>query len=201
METPSNMPSSNLVDDIPDIPDELVDDDVTGPLSNGTASNHSALSSEDLDSMNFDSLAQRDEVNRATLDPPKGDWDKEDRWTFGSRVVEGNCELGDLDSRGRTVFNVFGKPKPRTANGIEYHPTLFVRVSPDVRYKEDGKTLDLQHRLWLKVKDLHLALHDRALSTPKQLKAMLEEDEYQVSTVKGSDGPIVVDVRAKRARR
>jgi hypothetical protein len=189
-------PVAMNLDDIPDLPAELDDEvDITSP----TVSH--ALSSEDLESMTFDSLDQRDEQNRAKLDPPTGDWEKDDRWHFDSRIQAGNCEPGDLKPEGRTIFSVMGKPKARVANGLEYEPVLFLRISPDVRLKDDNVSLDNAHKLWLKVKDLHLALYEKKLSTLAQLKQMLEEDEYVLRTMKGDNGPIVVDVKVKRAKR
>lgn len=201
IEVGSDIPSIPELDDLPDIPDEL-DDDVTGPIAPVSSGNsYNALSSEDLENMSFDGLAARDEANRAKIDPPAGDWLKDDRWVFGSRIAEGNCEVGDINPVGRTIFSVMGKPKARQVDGIDHQPTLFIRVSPDIRYKEDGKTFDSMHRMWLRVKDLHLALHDAKLSTPKQLKSMLEEDEYVVRTMRGDDGPIVVGVKMRQVGR
>ena len=176
-----NVPTDNHVQSQPS--------DVTGVLSDS-----------DVDTIGFND--EQDEAERAKLNPPTGDWEKTDGWRFEKRVQAGNCMPNDLDSVGRTTFNIVGKPKPRQALGLEYEPVLFIRISPDLRYKEDKPAdVDLAYKLFLKAKDVYIALNSEKPKNLRQLRVMLEEDNYVVRTMNGDNGPIVVDIKAKRERR
>lgn len=164
------------------------------------ASLHGALTSDDFDEMGFDNA--RDEKERAKIDPPTGDWEKVDLWKTEKRVQPGNCQQGDIDTAGRTSLNCWGKPKERNVNGMSYEPTLFIRISPDIRYKEEDQTkVDLAYKLFLDVKDTYLSIYGEAPKTMKHLRSMLENDEYLVRTMKGDNGPVTVGVKAKRAKK
>ena len=174
------------------------------PTDNNTNSQHSdvtgMLSDSDVDEMGFND--EQDEAERAKLNPPTGDWEKTDSWKSEKRVQVGNCMPNDLDDAGRTSFNVMGKPKPRQQAGLEYEPVLFLRISPDLRYKEDKPTdVDMAYKLFLKAKDVYIALNGEKPKNMRQLRVMLEEENYIVRTMNGDNGPIVVDIKVKRERK
>ena len=197
-----NTPVVDTDNDIDDLPPELGEEsNASMPVSNGSSSSSSAgMSMEDLTGLGFND--KQDEHERAKLDAPTGDWEKADRWKIEKRVYEGDCLLGDIDPVGRTVLTVSGKPKPRTANSIEYEPMLFVRISPDRRYKVDKPNeVDNAYKLFLQSKDVYLALKQERVRNIGQLIAMLVEDTYIVRTMNGDNGPIVVGLKAKVERR
>src|SRR3990167_11215321 len=188
-----------------DMPDEFASNTNTNTNTNTPTSQQPSdvtgvLSDSDVDEIGFND--EQDEAERAKLNHPTGDWEKDDSWKSEKRVQAGNCMPGDLDSAGRTSFNVMGKPKPRQQAGLEYEPTLFLRLSPDRRYKEDKPTdVDMAYKLFLKAKDVYIALHSEKPATLRQLRVMLEEDNYVVRTMNGDNGPVVVDIKVKRERR
>lgn len=191
------------IPELPDLPegDEFDETKVQG--SNGSASSPSvsgSLSSDDLDSLGFND--KRDEAERAKINPPAGDWDKEEPWKFEKRVRAGDSQPGDIDPEGRTSLSFWGKPKAKQANGMEYEPTLFIRISPDVRYKEDDPTkVDMAYKLFLQAKDLYISLYEEKPKNLGQLRKMLMEDVYIVRTMNGDTGPIVTNIRAKQRKR
>lgn len=165
------------------------------PLPNGEG----ALSADALNSMGFNDT--QDELERQKMNPPVGDWDKEDRWEYEKRVNSEDRQVGDIDGAGRTFLIFKGKPKSREANGLDYEPMLFLRISPDKRYKQDKPTeVDSSYKLFLKVKDMYIEKKGEKVKNFGQLKSMLEEDSYVVRTMNGDNGAIVVDVRVKRQR-
>jgi hypothetical protein len=178
-------------DDIPEIPEEFKDDVATN-------SEHSAtLSSAELTETAFDDA--RDEVELRKMTPPVGDWTKEDRWTVQKRINIGDSQPGDRSSDGRTIYVVAGKPEPRTVDGIEHQPMLFMRLSPDVRKKQDDPTKnDLLYRLFLKAKETYLSINGEKVKNELQLAAMLAEDSYVVRTMNGDNGPFPLDIKPKR---
>lgn len=184
---------------VDDIPDEL--DDEESAVSPGTNQGSSAgMSLEDLSGMSMDDA--RDEEERKRLDPPSGDWIKDDTWKFEKRVNTQDVSHGDIDSSGRTFFSVYGKPQSRVKDGIEYTPTLFIRMSPDIRYKvDDPSKVDLSYRLYLKAKDLYLYINQEKVRTFGQLIGMLESEDYLVRTMTGDNGPLVIDLKPKVNKR
>ena len=155
---------------------------------------------DDLNDVGFNDA--RDEVERAKLDPPKGDWIKDDRWKCEMRTNEGDCEPGDVDPRGRTVLSFSGRCIPREANGMMYDPMMFFKVSPDWRSKQDEPDKpDMSYKLCLKAKDLFLSLKGEKIKKLTQMKDMLAEDSYVVRTMTGDNGLIVVDIRPQRDQR
>jgi hypothetical protein len=191
-------------DDIDDIPDELGDEQgttTTAANTGGSASNTAGMSIEEFNALGFND--ERDEHERLKLwDAPTGDWEKTDRWKVEKRVYEGDCLPGDIDPMGRTVLNVTGKPKGRVANGIEYTPQLFLRISPDIRYKQDKPDeVDNSYKLFLQSKDTYLAINKEKVRTLGQLVAMLEEDNYIVRTMNGDTGPVSVGVKPRMEQR
>lgn len=199
MATRNNTPVNTVNADDEDefnIPDEV---DIPEHSNDVIVPQQGALSLQDLDNIGFNDA--RDEQERAKLNPPTGDWEKEDQWKADIRCQQGNCMPGDLDPTGRTSLNFMGKPKPRQANGMEYEPMLFIRLSPDIRYKEDDPSkTDMAYKLFLKAKDLYMELYKEKPRNLKQLMTMLREDAYIVRTMNGDNGPIVVDIKAKRTR-
>lgn len=178
------------VDDVPIIPGERP----AAQIVDGT------LSLDQLNDLSFDD--GRDEVERAKINPPTGDWEKEDRWKFEKRVNAADSVHGDIDPSGRTFLNIVGKPKQREANGISYEPTLFLRISPDIRYKQDKPNeVDMAYKLFLRAKDMYTEMHSEKPTKLGQLITMLEEDNYVLRTMNGDNGAVVVDVKMKRSRR
>ena len=189
---------------IDDIPDELDDEPTTGstsPKANGQQLTGAGMSLDQLNTMGFDD--SRDELIRQKLTPPTGDWVKSERWKLQKIVYIGDSQPGDVDPEGRTMFVVSGKPDARQANSMEYQPQLFVRLSPDVRYKPDKpEEIDNAHKLFNKAKtDVYIALHSEKPTRFAQFITMLEEDSYVVRTMNGDNGPIVVDIKARIAVR
>ena len=158
------------------------------------------LSLDQLNDLSFND--SRDEVERVKLSPPTGDWEKEDRWKFEKRVNMADSMVGDIDPTGRTFFNIAGHPKSREANGISYQPMLFLRISPDIRYKQDKPNeVDMGYKLFLKAKDVYTELKEEKPKKLGQLITMLEEDNYVLRTMNGDNGPVIVDIKVKRSRR
>jgi len=191
-------------DDIDVIPDEL-DDEGSKPSStsaqvNGqSSSTSSGMTIDQLNATGFDN--KRDDHTYRTLNNPTGDWLKTERWKFSKVVYEGDCMPGDIDPTGRTMLIVSGKPNPRQVGDIEYAPDLFLRISPDIRYKKDKPgEIDNSHKLYIKAKeDVYLSIHSERATSFGQLIAMLEEDSYKVRTMNGDNGPIILDIKDKNS--
>lgn len=209
-----------------DLPDEYNEEE-PGAHSNASTTHNNVigLTMEELAALCSDN--ERDSANRKRLDPPSGDWLKKDRWKcqpnrngqtidFGNdilgMIIEGDSLPGDTSTKfpsmpqGRLVFVVFGKPEPRQVDNDEYQPTLFIRVSPDQRYKEDEpEKLDLSHKLWLRAKDLYLSINkeDSGGNFVKVI-SMLIEDEYKINTFLppgGDSGLMVTGLKTKELQR
>ncbi len=173
------------------IPDELSADDL--------GSNN--LSTEALNNITFDDKHYEDDYQRMLV--PTGDWVKEDRWeTFKESINTNDSMPGDKVADGRLMYSVYGKPEARTVGTIDHQPTLFLRISPDKRYSKNKPTeFDIAYKMFESIKnDVYLSLHGEKMTTRAQLKYFLEEDTYVLRTMKGDNGPIVVDVKVKRTR-
>jgi len=192
-------------DDIDDIPDEM-DDSGTKPsyasaTSNGNVSSTSGMSLDELDEKGINE--KRDERLRAAMDPPSGDWFKSDnaRAEWEKRVYSNDHSPDDIDPAGRTFFSFTVEVETRTVGEHNYNPKLFLRISPDVRFKADKpEEIDIAHKLWLRSKDLYLAVA-KERPTIRKLITFLSEGEYILRTMKGDNSPIVVDVRQRVERR
>lgn len=185
-------PTDDLIDDLPD---EINDEDShASTTSNGSGYSYSAgLSLEELDAIGIDE--ERDERERAKIDPPSGNWEKEAKFTYEKRVNTNDRGQGDIDPAGRTMLNFYGKPVSREVNNIVYEPTLFIRLSPDLRYKADKPTEhDQAYKLWLAAKDLFLSMYARRPKISEIVK-MMEQDHYIIRTMKGDSGPITVGIQ------
>ena len=183
------------VDDIPDVvvpPGTASAGMVTPPPTYTTTS---GMPLEALQGLAFND--ERDAVERKKLNNPTGDWLKTERWEFAKVVYAGDCVTGDIDPEGRTILTFSGKPDPRQHEGMEYQPTLFLRISPDIRYKKDKPTeVDNAYKLYNKAKeDLYLAVHNEKPKQFVQLITMLTDDIYKVRTMNGDNGPIIVDIK------
>lgn len=196
--TTTNTPSEDN-DDIDDIADELNDGNTPETPSTDSRANGnmmaSGLSLDQLDEKGFNE--ERDEQTRLTLNTPGGDWIKRDRWECEVRVRENDCMPDDLDPSGRTFFLLSGEPETRVVGGHAYTPKMFMRISPDIRWKPDAPdTIDMAHKLFMRAKDLYLDVK-RERATPRKLIAFLESDEYAVNTMPGNGGgsPYITDVK------
>lgn len=149
---------------------------------------------EELDAQGYNDA--QDELERAKLNPPTGDWKKEDSWDFEKNVNSDDQAQGDVDPAGRTYFNFKGKPVAREANGLQYEPALRLRISPDKRIKADKPEVDTAYKLYLKCKDMYLEKHSEK-GTFSKLCQMLQHDPYVLRTMNGDNGAIVVDVKLK----
>lgn len=175
---------------VPSVPSEYIADEQNGS-SSGT------LSLDDLGNIGFNDT--QDEAERAKLNPPTGDWEKDDRWEFKKTVNNNDSITGDIDPTGRTYLSFAGKPIARQANGIEYQPMMFIRLSPDRRYKVDKPTdVDMAYKLFLKAKDIYLELKAEKPTKLLNLVTMITEDNIILRTMNGDNGPIVVDIKAKK---
>ena len=137
----------------------------------------------------------RDEKNRATLDPPQGDWLKTEKFEFSSVFMEDDSMPGDLYPAGRLILKFAGYPDVRIANGVDYKPRFFLNLSPDVRYKD--KELDLTHKLFLRAKDLFLADKQRKYKDIAELIKFLRFEEYIIRMAKGTDSLYCVGLKSK----
>lgn len=175
-------------------------DDLPETPSNGT-SNQQGMSMEELDDVEFDT--ERDEQTRKLMTLPRGDWVKEDRWEFAGKVVfNQDSQPGDIDPAGRTIFSFTGKPNPRTENGISYQPQLRIQVSPDYRPKLEFETKkiiegqpDPKHAMYMKAKEVYLAIHNEELKRPRQLLYFFCEDRFAVTTMNGDNGVMPTAVK------
>lgn len=182
------------------MPEEFNEEDVLQGNSSTATAEPTSLTLDQLNNVGFND--KQDEAEYSKLNPPVGDWLKEDRWACSIRVNNSDIANTDLDSNGRTTLNFMGKPESRQANGIEYQPMLFLRISPDIRYKQDKPTeVDMAYKLFLRAKELYLQLNSEKPKNIGQLVNMLTEDSFVLRTMNGDNGPIVVDIKVKRQAR
>jgi|SRR5262245_5474868 len=185
-------------DDIPDIPEEYTAD---------ADASSTTLSWDDLAGVGLD--AKSANADYIKMNPPTGDWLKDDRWEFdrikGISHREDDHRDGDISPHGRTFISVMGRPAPRVVNGIDYQPLLFLRVSPDKRYKDgadDEKApFDLAYKLYLRSREAYLSIHGQELTNLQQLVYLHTEDEVVYRTMNGDNGPVIVDVKPKPKKR
>jgi hypothetical protein len=183
-----------------DMPAEFADDPTVvvpftpAATASGSSYNSGSMSLEEMDAKGFND--QRDELERAKMNPPTGDWKKETSWDFSKNVNSNDQAPGDLDPEGRTFFNFNGKPEPREANGLQYEPSLRLRISPDRRTKADKPEIDTAYKLYLKAKDIYLEKYSEK-GTYSKLCHFLSHDAFVLRTMQGDNGPIVVDLKLK----
>lgn len=181
-----------------DIPNEVVSNmatpSYTSNTANGNVSTTGGMSLEELDEKGMNET--RDEELRAALDPPAGDWLKTERVEkWEKRVYANDNAPDDLDPAGRTIFSYEVKVMSRTMGQHTYTPKLFLRVSPDARFKADKpEEVDMATKLWLRAKDLYFAVKEER-PTIRKLVYFLAEDDYTLRTMKGDSNPVVVDVK------
>ena len=170
------------------VPTEYTSDDTSSTLP--TESN-----------MSFEGGSYDDDYKK--LNPPVGDWQKDDRWdTVKTFVNENDQQAGDKNPVGRTYFSVSGKPIARVAHEVEHQPTLFIRLSPDKRYKEDKPAeFDLAYKLFMRVREAYLTINGKLLANETELRYFLAEGDYVIRTMNGDNGPIAVDVKVKREKK
>lgn len=190
-------------DDIDNIPVEMDDSQNRASMSNaatnGNTSSAEGMSLEELDEKGFNET--RDEQLRAAMDPPAGDWFKSTRAEWEKRVYVNDTMPDDLDPAGRTFFSFTVEVDSRTMGEHTYTPKLFLRISPDARFKQDEpEKIDMAHKLWLRAKDLYLSVKEEK-PTIRKLIMFLAEDDYILRTMKGDNSPVVVDVKRKVERR
>lgn len=181
-------------DDIPEIPPAF-------DGSNGSSDTlNEGLTLEELNERGFNDAQDEEELKK--LNPPTGDWIKDDRWVVAKRTNTEDSSEGDLDTQGRTIFTFQGKPQARTANGLEYQPTFFLRVSPDRRFKADKpQEVDMAYKLFLKTKELYISSKGEKPKNIGQLVKMLIEDSYIVRSMNGDSGAIAVDIKPLRIKK
>lgn len=201
--TPTTSPqlSTYNVDDIPElgaIPDEINDE---GQGHNHYTTAEATIDLESLRGLGFNH--KQDELERAKMTPPRGDWEKEEPFTFEVSFNEADSAPGDcFPTRGRVYYKFAGYPKPRVVNGLSYRPMLFLRISPDKRQKQDDPTkTDKSYQLFLEAKDLYLAQKGESASDQAQLITLLVEHSYLVNTMNGDNGVVVLHVKDKRQPR
>lgn len=183
------------------MPEEFNEDDVVIQSNSSIATVEPVgLTLDQLNQIGFNN--QQDESEYAKLNPPVGDWIKEDRWQFSTRLNTNDSSPKDINSSGRTTLNFMGKPESRQANGLEYQPMLFLRISPDIRYKQDKPTeVDMAYKLFLRAKEIYLQANSQKPSNIGQLVNMLCEDSFVLRTMNGDNGPLVVDIKVKRQQK
>lgn len=183
------MPKNTTTTAFDDMPEEFSADDV-----------EETPSVEDLLNNSFND--EQDEAERAKLNPPTGDWEKEDTWEFVVKVDSSDNASGDCNKAGRTFISFSGKPKPRMHNDFEYQPMLFFRISPDKRLKEGSTEIDFAYKLYLKAKDAYIAIQEEKPRKLKDLVEFLKEsNKIAFRTMNGDNGPIVLDIKQKRVKK
>lgn len=192
-------------DDIDDLPTEITDEQVPqgNRSTNSSANGEMVVGGLGLDTWDEKGFNDdRDEIERTKLDAPPGDWFKKERWEFEERVYANDTMPDDLNPAGRTFFTFKGEPESRVANGgMVYTPNMYLRISPDIRYKLDKPdVVDMAYKLFLRAKDLFLDVKGEK-ATPRKLIMFLSEDEYTVRTMRGDNSPIIVDVKKTVQRR
>lgn len=179
-----------------DMPAEFADDPTLPPAHSGSTSTVQSMSDADFDQQSFND--DQDELERAKLNPPVGDWKKDTSWEYSKQVIVDDQQQGDFDPTGRTFLVFAGKPVAREANGLQYEPALRLRISPDKRYKADKPTeVDTAYKLFLKAKDVFLEAKGQKPKNMAELRNMLQHDAYIIRTMNGDNGAIVVDVKLK----
>jgi hypothetical protein len=154
----------------------------------------------DLSDINFDDRQYEEDYQK--INPPAGDWIKEDRWVYKETSNPEDSLPGDKKPTGRLFFTASGKPESRQVHGVDHQPVIFLRVSPDKRYKvDDPQKFDLSYRLFLRLQEAYLAIHSEKLRSVDQVRYFLEEDQYVLRTMNGDSGPLVVDIKAKPMKR
>lgn len=185
-----------------DMPDEFNVEMPAGSENYVAGSSPTTSSSfDDLDDVTFDD--SRDEIERAKLYPPPGDWVKSDRWQFRQARYEGDCQPGDINPVGRTMYIFFGKPEVRLDKDRNPHePILSIRMSPDRRYKQDDPNkVDFAYQMYLKAKDVFLTIKGTKCRKPPELVPFMCDESYLVRTMTGDNGPFVLEVKASREQR
>ena len=193
-------------DDLDDLPTEITDEQIpVGNKSTNSAANGQmvtgGLSLDELDEKGFNE--ERDEETRAKLNTPGGDWLKKDRWPFEGRVYANDSMPDDLDPSGRTFFTFRGESETRVVGGRVYTPIMYLRISPDIRYKPDNPDqIDMPHKLFMRAKDLFLEMKGER-ATPRKLIDFLENEEYTVNTMPGNGGgsPYITDIKKMTQRK
>jgi|SRR5215471_1022110 len=152
------------------------------------------LSEGQITGKTFDT-GRRQERHKEMTAPP-GDYNKSVRWdTFEVRWREDDSQPGDVYPQGRVVYSVSGKADKKVVNGIEYEPLLFIRLSPDERQHSNPSfkgEMDFQYKMYDRVCEAFLAVNGRELKDENDLKHFLEEGEYTLNTMLGSDGRLGV---------
>jgi len=147
------------------------------------------LSQGQITGKTFDT-GRRQERHKEMTAPP-GDYTKSTRWdTFEIRWREDDSQPGDTYPQGRVTYSISGKADKKTVNGIEYEPLLFIRLSPDERHHQNPSfkgEMDFQYKMYDRVCEAFLAIHGRELKNEDDLKLFLEEGEYTLNTMLGSD--------------
>ena len=171
------------------------------PEKDGVTDSPSALSSDYLNELGFDDEADKEVKQRMTI--PQGDWVKAEEWQFFEFVVEGDCQEGDINPRGRTKWKFQGYPEERTDRyGNTFRPMLSFQISRDKRFKQDkpGED-DTATKLYVRAKDMYFALYERSPKKVIEMINMLKDADYSVSTMNFSNGPFVNDIKKTRERR
>jgi hypothetical protein len=167
-----------------------------------------ALTLDQLMSVSTDE--EREESDHHKLNPPAGDWVKSQAWEFDPAkhlVVRTDDSMkGDINPNGRTFFNLFGEVDTRTdREGFDHTPKLFLRVSPDRRYKEDKPDdYDSAYKRYLEAIDLYMNIHGEKPENPGKagkVLMMLIESSYTLRTMQGDNGLVVTGLKPNRKQR
>lgn len=197
---------ATFVDDATDLDNSSVDEFPEEFTSNSSAT--LALDESSLDDFDLGQFKERDSHEYQKDNPPGGTWVKEDEWSYKIFVNEQDSRKGDINPQGRTLLIFTGRPKVRVVNNIDYDPILSFRISPDLRYKDpedaDGREdqKDLASRLWTMAKEkMYLEMKGAMPQKLRDITDMLRYDEYEVRSMKGDNGPVVLEVRTKQQQR
>lgn len=173
----------------------------SGPTEFTDEATEGAISSVSLASIGFNDT--QDEEERRRLFPPAGDWLKVDEFEFGLQYRDDDQQTGDVSSQGRMILSFMGKPEARYNHaGDEFQPVLFLRMSPDRRYKSDKPSeVDLAYKMFLRSKDLFLEISGEKPGNIDQLVQMMVNDSYTIRTMQGDSGLFSLDVKPNRKAR
>lgn len=174
--------------------------------SNGDSSGYVISSLDELNQFKIDqSLKERE---YAEMNPPRGDWEKLDKWSIDLKkdiyVQYGNSQPTDINPEGRVKITVRGHCVPRTDDhNYSHDPEFTMTVSPDSRKVEKNGILtpDQPSQLYQEARAAYLTLYGKNMDEqPSTLVKFLLEGHYFIQAFKGDNGIVVNKIKARKSR-
>lgn len=158
-------------------------EEITGPTPELTAEEDNLFLDAVIDKTEHEELMHK-------LNPPKGDWVKEDEFERFVFIVKGDCQKGDVNPEGRTKIVFSGYPHARIdQDNNEHQPLLKFYISPDVRYSTSNPNkLDKATELYQRAIEMYTSKHGEMPKTRRDLLLMLELDTYVINTWNADTG-------------